>query len=88
MTHTLVLDHADVIERMAGSGAIWALVLADCTAGQRADLIDHHAKVMRELRRRGHRVRAGIVHDENDRENLTLRLVSRDVESVESRHGL
>ena len=61
---------------MRGTGAIWALGLDNCTAEQRADLIDHHAKVMRELRRRGHRVRAGIVHDENGRENLTLRLVA------------
>lgn len=78
MSHLLVLDNADTIEAMQGTGAIWALVVGDCTAGQRAGLIDHHSKIMAELRRRGHRVRAGMVTDEYGRETMTLRLVDRN----------
>jgi hypothetical protein len=72
----LAINHADTIEAMCDTGAIWALILSDCTTEQRADLIDHHARVMRLLRQRGHRVRAGMVNDEYDRETITLRIVT------------
>jgi hypothetical protein len=76
MTDALAIRHADNVEAIADTGAIWSLRLGDCQSDQRQALIDHHAKVMRLLRRRGHRVRAGIVHDDLDGECLTLRILS------------
>ncbi len=77
VSSVLVINNADTIEAMQGSGAIWALRLDDCTAWQRADLIDHHAKVLHVLRKHGHKVRAGMVTDETGHENLALRQVGR-----------
>lgn len=73
---SLVLEHADLVEQMHGTGAIWSLRLGDCDQEQRQALIDHHGRVMRLLRQRGHRVRPGLVHNDDEGECLTLRIVS------------
>lgn len=76
MSAALVLSHADAIEAMAGSGAVWALIINNCTPGQRSDLIDHHNAVRQILQRRGHHVRANVIYDEHGQETLTLRVVN------------
>lgn len=74
-TQALVNQHADLVERLAGTDQTWSLRLDDCTPDQRIELIEHHGKVMRELRRRGRYVRAGIGRDEHGFECIKLRLV-------------
>ncbi len=89
MSHALVIEHADYVETLVGSGQIFAIRLDDCSANDRADLIDHHTAVMAELRRRGHNVRAGIVRDPvHGFECLRLRIDDGKPASVESMHGL
>ena len=41
-------------------------------------LIDHHAAVQAELRRRGHEVQATVVRDEQDTEHYAIRLAPED----------
>jgi hypothetical protein len=68
---------ADQIEQMHDTGCVWSLRLDGCRLdGERQLVLDTHGKVMAELRRRGHRVRAGMVMDEIDGECVTLRIVT------------
>ena len=71
-----IIELADTVEAHYGTGAIFALRLDDCSLEERQLIIDSHGAVMRELRARGHRVRAGIVHDELDGETITLRIAA------------
>ena len=73
----LVITHADQVERMHDTGAIFALRLDACEPEQRQALLDHHGRVLQLLRKRGHRVRAGIVHDDDEGELATLRIVTQ-----------
>jgi hypothetical protein len=90
MSDQLANEHADHVESLRDSdaAAVWSLNLSDCTAEQRRCLIDHHAAVAALLRKRGHRVRSNMIQDQDRGELITLRLATRGVQSVESRHGL
>lgn len=85
-TEQLVIQHADQVEAMAGTGAIFALRLEACEPEQRIWLLEHHGRVIRELRRRGHNVRANVIVDENDHENATIRVVNPAGWSVPLEH--
>lgn len=76
MSTALVINHADQVEAMHNTGAIWSLRLDDCSAEQRIWLLEHHGRVVRLLRKRGHRVRANVVNDPIDGECITARIVS------------
>jgi hypothetical protein len=77
-THALVVDHADRIERLE-PGVLFALRLDDCEPEERILLIEHHSRVMNELRLRGHQVRAGISRDPHGFECLRIRIVAEDL---------
>jgi hypothetical protein len=89
MSNDLASRHADNVELLRDNDptAVWSLNLTDCLPAQRRALIDHHAAVAALLRKRGHRIRSNIIHDIDRGELLTLRLATRGVTSVESRHG-
>jgi hypothetical protein len=75
MSKALAVANADAIEAQADAAAVWSLRLDECTADQRATLIDFHGSVAALLRERGHRIRGGIVYQDG-REYITLRLRS------------
>jgi hypothetical protein len=70
-----VTEHADLVEQLHGTGEVFSLTwrVGD-TAEQRTWLIDHHAAVQAELRRRGHDVQATVVRDEQDTEHYAIRI--------------
>ena len=70
----LVLEHADQVEAMFGTGAIFSLRLDNCEPEQRVWLLDHHNRVMQVLRERGCRVRSNVITDENGIECITVRI--------------
>lgn len=72
----LVARHVDEILRCAHTGAIWSLRIGSCSAEQRVDLIDHHARVVQVLRQRGYRIKCAVVHDALDGECLTARILT------------
>ncbi len=77
----LVREHADLVEQLDGNAQVYSVTwYAGDTAEQRAQLIDHHAAVQAELRRRGHIVLAKVVRDEQDTEHYAIRLAPWDGE--------
>jgi hypothetical protein len=55
MSASLVVELADQVEELTGSGRVWTLRIEEGeTPEHRALLIDTHGKVLDELRRRGH----------------------------------
>jgi hypothetical protein len=70
-----VAEHADLVEQLDGTGQVFSLTWhAGDTPEQRVWLIDHHAAVQAELRRRGHEVQATVVRDEEDTEHYAIRI--------------
>jgi hypothetical protein len=90
MSDQLANEHADQVERLRDTDphAVWSINLTDTTTDGRRTLIDHHARVGSLLRKRGHRIRSNVIHDQDRGELLTLRLATRAIQTVESRHGL
>lgn len=74
-TEQLVRRHANQVEKMAGTGAIFALNIGSCEPHQRQWMLDHHAKVIDELRRRGRNVKANVIDDDIEGEVVTIRVV-------------
>lgn len=72
----LVREHADQVELVHDTRAIFSLRLGACEPEQRIWLLDHHSKVCRLLRSRGHNVRCNVIVDEIEGEVVTIRLVS------------
>jgi len=75
MSRALVLEHADMVENLHHSRAIFALRLDACEPEQRVWLLDHHNRVMQVLRERGHRVKSNVITNE-DGEHVTIRIVT------------
>jgi hypothetical protein len=74
-----VAEHADLVEQLNGTGQVYSVTWhAGDTAEQRAWLIDHHAAVQAELKRRGHVVQATVGRDEQDTEHYAIRLAPTD----------
>ena len=76
-TEQLVRRHADQVEQMRGTGAIFAITIGSCEPHQRALLLRHHIKVIDELRRRGCNVKANVIDDEIEGEVVTIRVVDQ-----------
>ena len=72
----LVVIHADQVEAMRGTGAIFALRLDACEPQQRAWLLAHHGRVMQVLRERGRQVTSHVIVDEDGVEQITIRIVT------------
>lgn len=79
MSAELVREHADLVEQLDGTGNVFSLTWhAGDKPEHRAWLIDHHAAVQTELRRRGHTAQATVVRDEHDTEHYAIRLAPWD----------
>ena len=67
MSADLVREHADLVEQLNGTGRVYSVTWrAGDTPERRAWLIDHHAAVIEELRRRGRDPRGTVLRDEVD----------------------
>jgi len=70
----LVQELADQVEQMP-VGEVFSLTWrAGDTPEQRRLVLDHHAAILEELRRRGHDPRATVVRDEVDVEHYVVAL--------------
>ena len=69
-----MIELADQVQAMHGTGAVFALAIGDCEPDQRMTVINHHQAAMNLLRRRGHRVRGNVIYDEDGIETITLRI--------------
>jgi hypothetical protein len=79
MSANLVREHADLVEQFDGTGQVYSVTWhASDTSEQGAWLIDHHAAVQAELRRRGRSVYATVVRDEQDTEHYAIRIAPWD----------
>jgi hypothetical protein len=75
----LISEHADMVERLDGSGQGFSLTWhAGDTREQRTGLIDYHGAVIEELRRRGRTAQGAVVRDEEDTEHYAIRVVPDD----------
>jgi hypothetical protein len=75
MSAELVSEHADLVERLRGSGQVYSISWhAGDTPEQRTQLIGHHGKVLEELRLRGRHPQGTVVRDEQDTEHYAIRL--------------
>jgi hypothetical protein len=77
VSHACVTELADQVEAMHRTRAVFSLRLQGCRLdGERQLVIDTHGQVMAELRSRGYRPHANVVHDPTDGECMTIRLVT------------
>ena len=82
MSDSLVVELADQVELMHRTGAVFAMQINDCLLTQRQAFLNHLQAAMLLLRRRGHRVRATVVW-EDDVEYITLQISDPYSQSVE-----